>query len=150
MEKLGVNIFQGDVRDFGSIKNAMQGVEYVFHIAALFREAKHNDDVYFDVNVGGTRNVLDLCEELKVKRMVHCSTVGVHSHIPNPPADEQEEFRPGDIYQETKCEGEKLAQERFKSGRVDGVVVRPAMIWGEGDLRTVSYTHLTLPTICSV
>jgi nucleoside-diphosphate-sugar epimerase len=61
----------------------------------------------------------------------------VHSHIPSPPADEEEPYRPGDIYQETKCEGEKLALEWFRNGRIDGCVVRPAMIWGPGDKRTL-------------
>ncbi len=69
-------------------------------------------------------------------RVVHCSTVGVHSHIPNPPADESEAYRPGDTYQLTKCEGEKVALEYFRTGAIAGCVVRPAMIWGPGDTRT--------------
>jgi nucleoside-diphosphate-sugar epimerase len=132
---LGVEVVRGDVCDRDAVFSAVRGCEYVFHIAALFREAKHGDERYYEVNVEGTRNVLDAAEELGVKRVMHCSTVGVHSHIPNPPAAEDEPYRPGDIYQVTKCEGEKLAQERFRSGKVEGVVVRPAMIWGEGDMR---------------
>jgi len=132
---LGCEVFYGDVRSKEEVSKAAEGCEIIFHIAALFREAKHDDSVYYEINVEGTRNVLDAAEEHGVDRVVHCSTVGVHSHIPNPPADETEAYRPGDIYQETKCEGEKLALERFKSGRVKGAVVRPAMIWGEGDLR---------------
>ena len=46
-----------------------------------------------------------------VRRVVHCSTVGVHGDIENPPADEDAPFRPGDVYQETKVEGERLGQE---------------------------------------
>ena len=87
------------------------------------------------MNVEGTRKVIDVAESCGVRRMIHCSTIGVHSHIPKPPADESEPYRPGDIYQVTKCEGEKLAIERFASGPLEGVVVRPAMIWGEGDRR---------------
>ncbi|MCB0321932.1 MAG: SDR family NAD(P)-dependent oxidoreductase [Bdellovibrionales bacterium] len=135
LETAGAELVFGDVTDRDSVFEAVGGCEYVFHIAALFRQAKHPDQVYYDINVEGTRNVLDAAEQGKVRRVVHCSTVGVHSHIPNPPADEAEDYRPGDIYQVTKCEGEKLALERFRSGRVEGVVVRPAMIWGEGDLR---------------
>ncbi len=131
----GAKVIFGDVTDKDSVFEAAEGVEYIFHIAALFREAKHGDSVYYDINVEGTRNVLDAAEKNNVVRMVHCSTVGVHSHIPFPPASEEEAYRPGDIYQHTKCEGEKLAQERFQSNRVAGVVVRPAMIWGEGDRR---------------
>lgn len=131
----GAEIVIGDVTDRESVFTAAKGADYIFHIAALFREAKHGDEQYVKVNVEGARNVLDAAEENNVKSMVHCSTVGVHSHIINPPADETEDYRPGDIYQETKCDGEKLAQARFKDGSVNGVVVRPAMIWGEGDER---------------
>jgi len=131
----GAKIFYGDVSDKDAVEKALDGCSHVFHIAALFREAKHDDARYYEVNVEGTRNVLDACAAQNVERLAHCSTVGVHSHIPNPPANESEEYRPGDIYQETKCEGEKLAAEYFKAGKVNGVVIRPAMIWGEGDKR---------------
>ena len=131
----GAEICRGDVTDRDTVFAAVKGCNYVFHIAALFRQAKFSDEVYFQVNVEGTRNVLDAAEVFAVKRVIHCSTVGVHSHIPSPPANEDEPYRPGDIYQQTKCEGEKLALERFRSGSVEGVVVRPAMIWGEGDRR---------------
>ena len=131
----GAELVVGDICDREAVFSAVASQQIVFHIAALFREAKHEDQVYFDVNVGGTRNVLDAAESLNVSRVVHCSTIGVHSNIPSPPANEDEPYRPGDIYQETKCEGEKLALEYFRSGRVPGVVVRPAMIWGEGDKR---------------
>lgn len=134
-ENAGARIFYGDVCDRDSVFRSAAEQQYIFHIAALFRQAKHIDQVYYDVNVEGTRHVLDAAEEHRVKRVVHCSTVGVHSHIPSPPAAEDEPYRPGDIYQETKCEGEKLARERFESGRIEGVIVRPAMIWGEGDRR---------------
>ncbi|MCB0334359.1 MAG: NAD-dependent epimerase/dehydratase family protein, partial [Bdellovibrionales bacterium] len=92
---------------------------------------------YYDINVMGTKNVIEAAIKSGVKRVVHCSTVGVHSHIPHPPADETEAYRPGDIYQETKCEGEKLALSYFNSGKIFGVVVRPAMIWGPEDKRTL-------------
>ena len=134
---LGADIMMGDVTDRESVFNAVQDAEYIFHIAALFRSAKYDDRIYFNVNVEGTRNVLDAAEHYHVRRVIHCSTVGVHSHIPHPPATEAEPYRPGDIYQLTKCEGEKLAKERFSSGRVQGTVIRPAMIWGPGDTRTL-------------
>lgn len=134
---LQVKLVVGDIRQRDVIKSAFEGVEYVFHIAALFRQAGHPDSTYYDINVEGTRNVIECAGESGVRRVIHCSTVGVHSHIPDPPATEDEPYRPGDIYQETKCEGEKLALSYFKSGKIDGVVLRPAMIWGPGDTRTL-------------
>lgn len=131
----GAEVVYGDIRDREVVSEAVCGSDYVFHIAALFRQAKYPDSVYYEINVQGTKNVLDAAEQFGVSRVIHCSTIGVHSHIPNPPANEEEAYRPGDVYQASKCEGEKLARERFESKRVPGVVIRPAMIWGEGDKR---------------
>ena len=137
LKDLDVRLIEGDINDLESLRRAMTDVTYVFHIAALFRQAKFTDEVYRKVNLEGTENVLRVARERGVNRVIHCSTVGVHSHIPKPPANESEPYRPGDIYQETKAEGEKIAQEWFRSGKLNGVVIRPAMIWGPGDKRTL-------------
>ncbi|GJL64709.1 MAG: dihydroflavonol-4-reductase [Nitrospirales bacterium] len=137
LKSIGAEIVSGDITDRAAVFNVVKDVDTIFHIAALFRSAKHGDDIYYDINVEGSRNILDAAEQSHVKRVIHCSTVGVHSHIPHPPAAEDEAYRPGDIYQVTKCEGEKLACERFLSGRLEGTIVRPAMIWGQGDMRTL-------------
>lgn len=137
LEGLDVEWFEGDVRDAERMKSACEGQDLVFHIAALFREAKHPDEVYEAINIEGTRNVLEAAASAGVQYTVHCSTVGVHSHIPNPPAAEDEEYRPADIYQRTKCVGEKVALEHFRNESPRGAVIRPAMIWGPGDQRTL-------------
>ncbi len=141
----------GDITDKNSLIAAMQGVEGVFNIAGLFRQAKFPDEVYMHVNRDGIRNVFEAAIECGVKRVVHCSTNGVHSHVENPPADENVPYSPGDIYQVSKCEGEKVALEFMKSGKIEGVVIRPAMIWGPGDRRTLKIfkgiAHHTLPMV---
>ena len=132
---LDVQLRQGDVKDPKSLPPVLEGAEVVFHLAALFREARHPDSEYWAVNVEGTRNVLDAAISCGVRKVVHCSTIGVHSHIPEPPADETEDYRPADVYQRSKCAGEQLALEYFRRGDVAGCVVRPAMVWGPGDIR---------------
>ena len=62
------------------------------------------------INVDGTRNVLDAAKSAGARRVVHCSTGGVHGHIEAPPATEDAPLRPGDVYQETKLEAETLAR----------------------------------------
>ncbi|MCB0318691.1 MAG: NAD(P)-dependent oxidoreductase [Bdellovibrionales bacterium] len=137
IQNLNLNKVAGDIRDLDFLKQILPGHDGIIHIAALFRQAKHPDQVYFDINVQGVKNVFDAAIESGVKRIIHCSTVGVHSHIPNPPADENEIFRPGDIYQESKAQGEKLAQSYFDKELIEGLIIRPAMIWGPGDSRTL-------------
>lgn len=134
-KKSGTEVCYGDVTDKESVLKASVGCFRVFHIAALYREAKFSDSVYFNVNLEGTRHVLDACVENKVARLIYCSTIGVHSHIENPPANESEPYHPTDIYQESKCEAEKLVNAYFAKGLLETVIIRPAMIWGEGDRR---------------
>jgi nucleoside-diphosphate-sugar epimerase len=131
----GAVIHEGELTDLASIRDGMKGVEFVFHIAALYREAKFADEVYFQVNTEGTKHILDCALEQGVKRVLHCSTIGVHSHIEHPPADETTPYSPTDVYQESKVEAEKLVIKYFKEKGLDGSIIRPAMIWGEGDTR---------------
>lgn len=132
-----VELVEGDLRNRASLDEAVQGVTKIYHIASLFRQAGLPDDVFRDVNAEGTRRLFDAAIAAKVKRIVHCSTVGVLGHIESPPADETTPYNPGDIYQQTKLEGEQIALEYFRSGRIPGVVIRPAMIYGPGDDRTL-------------
>ncbi len=133
LAEAGIELAVGDLTDPQSVLSAAAGCTTIYHIAAAYREAKHPDEVYRQVNVGGTRNVLDAAEHHKVQRVVHCSTVGVHGDV-DVPANENAPFGPGDIYQITKLEAEQLARERFANG-LSGVVVRPAAIYGPGDMR---------------
>jgi dihydroflavonol-4-reductase len=70
-----------------------------------------------------------------VSRFVHCSTVGVHGHIEQPPAAENAPFAPGDLYQDSKLEGERIAARYMAEARLPVTIFRPAPIYGPGDLR---------------
>ncbi len=70
-----------------------------------------------------------------VRRLVHCSTVGVHGDIEHPPANEDAPLRPGDIYQETKVEGERIAREAAARTGLAVTIARPSGIYGPGDRR---------------
>ena len=129
-------VVMGDLAKPETLGPAVEGVAGIYHIAAVFRQAGVPDEVFREVNVEGTRRLFDAAIAAGVPRIVHCSTNGVHSHIETPPADETYPFNPGDLYQETKLEGELIAMERFREGKITGVVIRPTMIWGPGDDRT--------------
>lgn len=137
LENLDLEVMPGDVTDTGSLNRLVSGVDLVFHIAAMFRDASKGPREYRRVNVEGTKNVLAAAKEAGVRKVIHCSTVGVHGHIPNPPANESEAYRPGDHYQVSKCAGEKVAKNSFDGGLIDGCIIRPAMLWGPGDKRTL-------------
>ena len=130
-----VEIVFGDIEDKQSLVKAVQGVDIVYHIAALFRAANVPDSDYWKVNVAGTEYLLEASLAAGVKRFVHCSTCGVHGQIKNPPADENAPIDPEDIYQETKWEGEKLALQFGRDKGLSVTVVRPVGIYGPGDTR---------------
>jgi nucleoside-diphosphate-sugar epimerase len=135
LEKQGVYIVPGDLKDRRSLIEAASGCDLVYHIAAAYRQEGLPDREFWEVNVTGTENMLEAARECGVARFVHCSTVGVHGHIDRPPADETAPYNPGDVYQETKVAGEKLALQYFRKHRLPGVVFRPVGIYGPGDTR---------------
>jgi nucleoside-diphosphate-sugar epimerase len=130
----GIEPRDGDIRDADAVARAAEGVERIYHIAAVFRSAGHPDSYYEDVNRGGVANVIAAARRHGVARVVHCSTMGVHGHLSEIPGDETSPFNPGDIYQETKLAGERIASAAFQDD-VCGAIVRPMGIYGPGDLR---------------
>jgi nucleoside-diphosphate-sugar epimerase len=131
----GVVAVEGDLGDAAAVRRAAEGVEVVYHIAATYREAGQPDAAYRAINVDGTRHVLEAARAAGARRVVHCSTGGVHGHIANPPANEDAPFNPGDVYQDTKLEAEQAAREFGKHTGFDVVVARPIGIYGPGDTR---------------
>ncbi|GAG85151.1 unnamed protein product, partial [marine sediment metagenome] len=116
-------VIKGDIRDPGAVDHAVRGVEKVFHIAAVYRTAGIKDEVYWDVHVKGTENLLNASFKYGIQKFIHCSTVGVHGHIENPPADENYPFNPGDIYQLTKLKGEITALQFYQKTQLPVIVI---------------------------
>lgn len=135
LEKLGAQLVHGDLTHLPAQNGAFDGVDVVFHVAAAYRQEGISKEQFWKVNVDGTQAMLEAARDHGVKRFVHCSTVGVQGEIKNPPARESDPYQPGDHYQESKMEGEKLALGFFDAHKMDGVVVRPVGIYGPGDTR---------------
>ena len=135
LERQGIELAIGDLRDRGTLDTAVRGVEIVYNIAALYREAGLAAAEYRAVNAEAPRNIVEVGAAHGVRRVVHCSTVGVHGDVEHPPANEDAPLKPGDVYQETKLEGERLALAAGRASGVDVVVARPSGIYGPGDRR---------------
>ncbi len=135
LKKAGIRIHEGDLRDPDSLKDAVAGVDIVYHIAAVYREQNVPHSLFFEVNHQGTAHMLQAALEAGVRRFVHCSTVGVQGEIKNPPATEDHPYNPGDYYQESKLQGELLALDYFRKRGLPGAVFRPVGIYGPGDTR---------------
>jgi nucleoside-diphosphate-sugar epimerase len=132
----GAEVLSGDVRDQALVRRAIEGVEVVYHLAAVFRRAGVPDSEYRTVHVDATRQLIEAAAATGVRRVVHCSTVGVHGHVRGDgPATEDAPFHPMDIYQQTKLEGEWMARETARRVGMQVTVVRPGPIYGPGDRR---------------
>jgi nucleoside-diphosphate-sugar epimerase len=132
---LGIEAREGDLLDRGSLERAVEGVDAVYNIAAIYRQASVGQASYHGVNARGVEWLVEAAADAGVRRVVHCSTVGVHGDIEHPPATEDAPFRPGDEYQRTKLGGENLARAAASRTGIELVIARPSGIYGPGDRR---------------
>lgn len=132
LRQWGAEVVIGTVTDREVVKRVMKGVDVVHHLAAAFRELNVPNSYYEDVNVGGTRIVLEEAHTQKVKKFIYMSTCGVHGNIDNPPGGEDAPIQPADYYQQTKYDAEPLVQKYYAKG-LKTVILRPAAIYGPGD-----------------
>jgi dihydroflavonol-4-reductase len=131
----GVPTVTGDLAKPDTLPRAVHGVQIVYNIAALYRQAALSPRAYHQVNATAVGQLIDAAASAGVRRVVHCSTVGVHGDITHPPANEDAPLAPGDIYQEAKVEGERLAREAAARSGIELVIARPSGIYGPGDRR---------------
>ena len=149
LRDLPIEWVEGDVFDPAVVERASAGVDIIFHVAAAFRQAGLSDEMYGKVHVESTRLLAEAAlKNPGFKRFVHVSTVGVHGHVENPPADEDYPFGPGDIYQRTKAEAELWIREFAARHNLSLAVIRPAAIYGPGDRRLLKvFKMATWPVV---
>lgn len=125
----------GDIADKKIIAELVEGADIVIHLVSNFRTASGPPESYHHINVDGTAAVLEASKKAGVKRLVHCSTIGVHGSVRSTPANEESEFNPGDLYQITKVESENMVRAAIGASAMEIVIVRPCSIYGPGDMR---------------
>jgi 2-alkyl-3-oxoalkanoate reductase len=132
LAECGAEIVLGSITDRELVDQTVAGCNVVHHLAAAFRSVSDPKRVYWDVNVNGTRYLLEAAVKHGVQKFVYCSTQGVHGHIDNPPGNEEAPIEPEDYYQYTKYEGERVTQEFIDKG-LNATILRPTAIYGPGD-----------------
>lgn len=141
LSSLDIQWFRGEVFDPETIRQATEDVEYIFHVAAAFREEKGHDEGYRKVHLHSTQLLAQAAlGQPQFKCFVHVSTVGVHGHIPGDDvADENYPFSPGDGYQRTKLEGEQWLAAWAADKDFPYTIIRPTPIFGPGDGRLLKF-----------
>ena len=127
-----------DLASDESFDRHVEGIDIVFHIAAMFQETEHREAMYRRVNDEGALKLCRAAAAAGVERFVQCSTVGVHGDVQELPCRETSPFHPMDLYHRTKLSGELAILAFARTLPEDGMIVtvnRPAMVYGPGDLR---------------
>lgn len=132
LKELGAKVVIGSVTDKDIVDKLMDGVDIVQHMAAAFREMGVPENYYHQVNVDGTRILLESALNNNIKKFIYCSTCGVHGNIDEIPADENAPIQPADYYQESKYEAEVIVNEFQKKG-LKTVILRGTATYGPGD-----------------
>lgn len=133
----GVEVVEGDITNKESLREGIAGVDGVFHLAAWFQvgPGPWNVDKAERINVEGTRNVLELMDELDVPKGVYVSTVGVYGNTDGDYVDES--YRsPNDfpsVYQETKWRAHYEVAEPMIHDGLPLVIATLGAIYGPGD-----------------
>lgn len=132
-EKLDqIDIFQGDIRDPNGVKEAMKGVDAVFHLAALIAIpfSYYSPDTYVDTNIKGTLNVLQAARDLGTERILVTSTSEVYGTAQYVPIDEKHPFQGQSPYSATKIGADRLAESFYRSFDLPVSIVRPFNTYG--------------------
>jgi NAD dependent epimerase/dehydratase len=127
-----VEVLAGDIADRDSVRQAMQGVEVVFHLAALIAipYSYHAPASYVRTNIEGTLNVLQAARELETLRVVHTSTSEVYGTARYVPIDEAHPLQGQSPYSASKIGADKLSEAFHLSFNVPVVTVRPFNTFG--------------------
>ena len=132
-EKLDqIEVFSGDIRDPNGVREAMKGVDQVFHLAALIAIpfSYHSPDSYVDTNIKGTLNVLQAARDWGTEKIMVTSTSEVYGTAQYVPIDEKHPFQGQSPYSATKIGADRLAESFYRSFNLPVAIVRPFNTFG--------------------
>jgi nucleoside-diphosphate-sugar epimerase len=132
---------QGDLRDFDVVKSAMQGIEVVFHQAALASVPRSIEDPVgsLEININGTQNVLLAARDSGVRRVVYASSSSVYGDAPALPKHEDMPPQPMSPYAVQKLTGEMLCKLFTRFYGLETVALRYFNVFGPRQDPTSEY-----------
>ena len=127
-----VEVFTGDIRDPNGVREAMKGMEEVYHLAALIAIpfSYHSPDTYVDTNIKGTLNVLQAARDIGISRLLITSTSEVYGTAQYVPIDELHPFQGQSPYSATKIGADRLSESFYRSFNMPITIVRPFNTYG--------------------
>ena len=130
-----------DIREVDLLDAAMQGCDYVFHLAAMWLlHCKDFPRTAFHVNLEGTFNVLEACVRNKVKKLVYSSSASVYGDAVEVPMTESHPFMNRNFYGASKIAGEAMCRAFYDRYGLDYVGLRYMNVYGPHQDQTAAYT----------
>jgi len=126
-----VAIFEGDIMNKDSIRDAMQGCNKVYHLAAFAKVWAKDPKIYFDINVTATVNILEVAQELEVSKVIVTSTAGVYGASVSDDITETY-VRDFDFFNEYES-SKAISESRIKDFVIAGLdvsIVSPTRVYG--------------------
>jgi nucleoside-diphosphate-sugar epimerase len=136
----GVKVHAGDITDKESLRTPMTGVDGVFHIAAWYKVGVRDTSQAEMINVGGTRNVLEMMKELGIPKGVYTSTLTVFSDTRGQMVDESYTYTGPSFlseYDRTKWKAHYEVARPLMQAGLPLVIVQPGLVYGPGDTSVV-------------
>jgi dihydroflavonol-4-reductase len=135
LEEVGATLVRGDVTDKDSVLQGMRGCDWVANLANVYTFWEPDKRVYTEVNVEGTRNVMECALETGVSKVVHVSTMGIYGKPADVPFTEESAVGPVRFseYAETKYRGDLVAWELHETKGLPVLMVYPSGVLGPGD-----------------
>lgn len=147
LKELNISFKYGDVRNIDSLKEAFLGADIVFHFAGIIEIGTLNKKLMYDVNVQGTKNVVNACKEVKVKRLVYTSSVHAIKEEPGKNLiSEKDKFDPLWVkgnYAKTKAEATNYVL-NSSNDHFEVVVVHPSGVIGPYEFATSNLGQLVI------
>ncbi|HAG10958.1 MAG TPA: NAD-dependent dehydratase [Desulfotomaculum sp.] len=127
-----IEVIAGDIRDPNGVREAIHGVDIVFHLAALIAIpfSYHSPDSYVDTNIKGTLNMLQAARDFETSRVLVTSTSEVYGTAQYVPIDEKHPFQGQSPYSATKIGADRIAESFYRSFELPVTIVRPFNTYG--------------------
>ncbi|MEM4406517.1 MAG: NAD-dependent epimerase/dehydratase family protein [Candidatus Methanomethylicaceae archaeon] len=133
--------YGGDIRDLDVLDRAMEGVDYVFHLAAMWLlHCRDFPRTAFEVNIAGTFNVLEACVKHRVKKLIYSSSASVYGDAVETPMTEDHPFLNRNFYGATKIAGEAMCTAFYDRYGLKVIGLRYANVYGPHQDQQAAYT----------
>lgn len=144
LKVLGVTLCYGDIRDINSIEEGMEGCDIVFHLAAWYELGIRDKQKMYDINVGGTENIMEVALKLSIPKIIYCSTTAVLGNTKGKIADESQIHcgRFYSQYEKTKYLAHEKVKQYILYKNLPVIIVMPGVIYGPEDKKESTIAKL--------